>query len=269
MINNESGRPFFSIIIPTFNAAKVISDCIKSVINQSYENFEVLVMDGDSNDGTLEVIRSFSDRRIRLFSSKDKGIYDAMNKGLQYVQGEWLYFLGSDDRLFNKNVLLEISRATAETIDVLYGNVLNDFGENEGSAMLLERILYKNLCHQVIFYRRRVFDMLGAYDTRFKAYADWDFNLRWYFSGKITGKYIDVTVAKFASGGVSMKGDARFKAVRILRYLQYSRNQLPFERKVALVWTELKKGILKRDLNYIFQVMRYLPVILMSSGRSA
>ena len=100
--------PKVSIIIPTCNSAKTLSRCLDSVISQSFTDWEVLMKDGVSNDDTIIIASSYQDSRIRIYSEPDKGIYDAMNKGIDKAQGEWLYFLGSDDWLLNNCVLEEI-----------------------------------------------------------------------------------------------------------------------------------------------------------------
>ena len=89
--------PRLSIINPTFNSAKTLSRCLDSVISQSFTDWEVLMMDGVSNDDTIKIASSYQDSRIRIYSEPDKGIYDAMNKGIDKAHGEWLYFIDSDD----------------------------------------------------------------------------------------------------------------------------------------------------------------------------
>ena len=93
-----------SIIIPTYNSASVLAKALDSIVKQNFTDWEVLVMDGVSTDNTIKVAQSYNDSRIHIFSEPDKGIYDAMNKGIEKAQGEWLYFLGSDDWLLNGNV---------------------------------------------------------------------------------------------------------------------------------------------------------------------
>lgn len=97
-----------SIIIPTYNSASVLPRALDSIICQTFTNWEVLIMDGISTDDTLKMAQSYNDSRIRIYSEPDNGIYDAMNKGINKANGEWLYFLGSDDCLFSKDVLSNI-----------------------------------------------------------------------------------------------------------------------------------------------------------------
>src|SRR5688500_1299745 len=117
--------PFFSIIVPTLNSGFHIANCIKSVIKQTYPSFEILVMDGMSKDKTLEIIQSYHDERIRIFAGKDKGIFDAMNKGIGMTKGIWLYFLGSDDELYSNDTLSSIADQCVDGIDVVYANVFS------------------------------------------------------------------------------------------------------------------------------------------------
>ena len=112
-----------SIIIPTFNSASVLPKALGSIVSQTFTDWEVLIMDGVSTDDTLKVAQSYDDSRIRIYSEPDKGIYDAMNKGIKKAQGEWLYFLGSDDWLLNATVLNQIFSNDIEKYDVIYGDV--------------------------------------------------------------------------------------------------------------------------------------------------
>jgi len=102
-------NPFFSIIIPTYNSSATISVALNSIIKQSYQNFEVIIVDGLSNDNTISIISQFQDDRIKIFSEKDKGVYDAMNKGINYANGKWIYFMGSDDYFYDNTILFYIS----------------------------------------------------------------------------------------------------------------------------------------------------------------
>jgi glycosyltransferase involved in cell wall biosynthesis len=120
-------QPLISIIIPVKNSVQTIKACLESVFNQTFSSLEVLILDAVSTDGTLEEIKNFSksEDRLRIYSEKDKGTYDAMNKGVQLAKGKWLFFLGSDDQLFDQLVLEKISKVMSHTkAKVVYGNVL-------------------------------------------------------------------------------------------------------------------------------------------------
>jgi glycosyltransferase involved in cell wall biosynthesis len=204
-------KVFFSIIIPTFNAEKTISIALKSIISQSFGEFEILIIDGASSDNTLEVIKEYEDKPfITCVSEKDKGVYDAMNKGIQLAKGHWIYFLGSDDYLFNSNVLEHVHDTITHTstdFDVFYGNVKTPLydrifdGEFDN-----DKILKININHQAIFYNRTVFEKIGMYNLKYKIAADYEFNLRCYFNKDIKVKYIDLVVAYFSEGGLSSVG---------------------------------------------------------------
>src|SRR5688500_6210639 len=116
--------PTFSIIIPTLNSEAHIKRCLESVLNQSFPNFEILIMDGLSVDRTLSIVKQENDARITTYSEKDLGIYDAMNKGITLANGKWLYFLGSDDVLYDNDVFQDVVQLLEKTnCNVLYGDI--------------------------------------------------------------------------------------------------------------------------------------------------
>lgn len=190
--------PTFTIIIPTYNSANTLEAALKSVLEQSFTNFEILIMDGSSTDNTLKIAQSFSDERIRIYSEPDEGVYDAMNKGIDRAEGDWLYFLGSDDTLYDENVLFNVSIQMDEC-NFLYGNAYFVYskaiwdGEFTREKLLFER----NICHQSIFYKRTLFDHLGFFNLDFKIYADWDFNMRCFSYPKLKPKFVNLIIAEF------------------------------------------------------------------------
>lgn len=199
--------PFFSIIIPTYNCETTIARAVDSVLSQQFEDFEILIMDGLSTDGTIENLKHYDDKRLKIFSEKDKGVYDAMNKGIIKASGSWLYFLGSDDFLHNHKVLQtihsQLSKYT-EAVDVLYGNISSDrYGTKYDGEFNKHKILKKNIGHQAIFYNAGIFKNLGMYNLKYKLLADYDFNLRWMLNKKISHKYLDIIVADYSTGGLS------------------------------------------------------------------
>ena len=115
--------PTLSIIIPTYNSASVLPKSLDSIVGQTFIDWEVLIMDGVSTDDTLKVAKSYNDSRIRIYSEPDKGIYDAMNKGIKKAAGNWLYFIGCDDWLLASNTLESIFSMDINKYDIIYGDV--------------------------------------------------------------------------------------------------------------------------------------------------
>ncbi|KAB1155825.1 glycosyltransferase family 2 protein [Flavobacterium luteum] len=202
--------PFFSIIIPSFNAENTIITALESILQQTFKDFEIRIVDGLSTDKTLEIIRGIDDNRIIVHSDKDKGIYDAMNKGIHYAQGEWLYFIGSDDYLYNNDVLQTLSQTLNKAKNhVIYGNVL--INGNTGWATdrqvyngkySFQKLLKSNICHQSMFYRRSfILKNQLEYDLKYPISSDWDFNIACRLQSKFT--FINTIVAVFNAGGIS------------------------------------------------------------------
>ncbi len=204
-------KPLYSIIIPTFNSGATIETAIKSILTQTFENFELLIIDGASADDTLSIVEKYAvrDDRITFVSEKDNGVYDAMNKAIARAAGEWLYFLGSDDYLAGNEVLQEVTKEIQETagaVDFIYGNIISPtFAEKLNIVFSKEKLIEVNICHQAIFYRKNIFEDIGLYNLKYKLAADHEFNLRCYFNDKIKTKHIDVTIAYYHDGGLSSK----------------------------------------------------------------
>jgi glycosyltransferase involved in cell wall biosynthesis len=195
-------HPFFSIIIPTYNSGSFIRECLDSITNQDFKDFEVIIQDGCSSDGTLEIIKQVQaenpDVRINLISEKDDGVYEAMNKAIRRSKGDWLYFLGSDDRLYERSTLKKIY-SRSPTADVVYGNVkMIHSGHVYNGSFILGKVLFEgNICHQAMFYQRTVFDQVGLYNTAYKVYADYDLNIRCFLNKGIRFQYVNQVIARY------------------------------------------------------------------------
>lgn len=194
-----------SIIIPTFNSASVLGRALDSIVSQIFVDWEVLVMDGGSKDNTIQIANAYHDNRIRTFSELDKGIYDAMNKGIKKSQGEWLYFLGSDDYLLNPYVLAEVFSQSIDKYDVVYGEVESDYLSPFNKGEWDMSIIGYNRCHQAIFYKKILFNRLGNYNLKYRVAADFDLNLKWFLSENYLNKYININIAHYSEGGFSEK----------------------------------------------------------------
>lgn len=226
-------RPFFSIIIPTFNSAKTLQSCLQSIIVQTHADFEIIVQDGGSTDDTLAVANGFKDTRIRVISEADEGLYDAMNKAVEQVAGQWILFLGSDDRLFEPKTLetLHIT-LTAITADFVYGNVMvkgdSDWmkdGEIYMGETSLATLFEKNLSHQCILYHENIFRDGNRFNLNYPICADFDLNLRCFASYAVA--YTPLVVSVFATGGISSNEvDERFETEKWGNIVNYYRFKL-------------------------------------------
>jgi len=209
--------PFFSIIIPTYNSGETIIQTIESILIQSFENFEILIIDGLSSDDTLDKIRLFQHSSVResvikILSEPDKGVYDAMNKGIGLSSGEWIFFLGSDDIIFDERVLEDIHTfISIDSVDFLYGNVklLSNKVICGEEFDIIKLHTNKNICHQAIFYKKIIFDKLGKYNLNYKVVADWEFNIRCFRHPDLIIKYIDRNISVYNDiDGLSSKAHA-------------------------------------------------------------
>ena len=218
--------PKVSIITPTYNSEALIKACLASVATQSYANKEHLIIDNASTDKTVDIVRTFAEKHphIHLVSEKDNGIYDALNKGIQHITGDWVLILGSDDTFFDNDVLKDVfTRQDTTEYDVIYGNV--QWGENgkiydkEFSRL---KLIEKNICQQAIFYSSSLFSKFGPFETQYKILADWVFNMKWFNQQDIKRLYIDRIIATYNPFGYSSdKHDTTFLDNQVSLIEQY------------------------------------------------
>lgn len=234
------------------NSCTNVIECIDSILGQSFSNFEIVVQDGVSNDSTLEIVENISnqDGRIKVYSEADTGVYNAMNKAIAKARGEWIYFLGSDDALYSKTVLSEISTFISNhpTAEVIYGNVISTrFNGIYDGEFSIDKLLGKNICHQAIFFNSKVFIKLGSFDESFPILADYDFNLRWFISSKIKHFYANIIIANYADGGLSslVKKDESFIYCIWYKIIDYALESKISDSAIALLLSTSYNFILK------------------------
>ncbi len=167
-----------SIIIATYNASDTLSQTIDSVLFQTYPNIEVIVVDGCSTDGTVDILQKYQNGKIRYLVEEDEGIYDAMNKGVALAQGEWLLFMGADDRLCDKNVIAEMfgSERNSGQYDVIIGDIQFDNNKVRTSSVSSRMKFINTVHHQSAFYRKELFTAF-KYNTACKVSGDYELNL--------------------------------------------------------------------------------------------
>lgn len=200
-------QPKLSVITVVFNNVKDIERTMLSVLNQTYQNIEYLVIDGLSNDGTLDVIKKYNGR-IRLVSEKDSGIYDAMNKGLSGATGDYVLFINSGDEIYETNTVAKVFES-ANDADIYYGEteMIGYNGESLGQRrhQAPEKFTWKSfkygmsVSHQAIYLRRSLTD---RFSMRYHLSADIDWIIR---AAKKAAKIVKVDgyVAKYQIGGMS------------------------------------------------------------------
>lgn len=194
-----------SVVIATYNACKTIAKALESVQQQSFKDWECLVVDGASKDDTVSIVETFcrKDHRFRYISEPDKGIYDAFNKGWRMAKGEWILYLGADDFLFPDG-LAELMKHAGEA-DVIYGDCELRFERTKRIRGNLPLSCIRHrlpACHQSFVMRRSVIEKLGGFNLEYKVYGDFDLIQRAYMAG-FTFKETKAVISSFSVGGVS------------------------------------------------------------------
>lgn len=198
-INRTNSLPIVTVITVTFNAASFLENCIESVSSQSYPNIEYVILDGGSTDGTIEILEKMNHKISYWKSEPDLGIYDAMNKAVEYATGDWILFLGADDTLLpgfstmchllrDKNC---IYYGESQWQNIIHGGAFNGY-----------RLAKFNICHQNIFYPKTVFDRYN-YNCDYKVNADHYLNILCFTDKRFRFEFHPVLVAHYAAGGYS------------------------------------------------------------------
>ncbi len=198
-----------SIITINYNNAEGLEKTIKSVIEQSYSNFEYIVIDGNSTDGSVDIIKKYADKISYWISEPDKGVYNAMNKAIKKAQGEYLNFMNSGDYFVDNDVLKNIFENKNYTTPILRGNFISDYGthqverNNLGNRDITIYDLYtQSLCHQAVFLNKELFNKYGYYNENLRLVADWEHNLRAILAGEET-LHFDTKIAVYDMNGMS------------------------------------------------------------------
>ena len=203
-------HPKLSIVTVCLNSVKTLERTIESVLNQDYKNIEYIVIDGGSTDGTLEIIKKYSNYITLWISEKDNGISDAFNKGIKFATGEIVGIINSDD-CYREGAFKKLINAYDENIDIYRGNIIfwntktgNQVSEVPTIGMPLSGWKI-NVCHQGVFICRKAYEKYGLFDTDLKYNMDFDLLLRFEHAGA-KSKYIDYDMAYFTMSGVTFSG---------------------------------------------------------------
>lgn len=202
-----------SIITITYNSAKTLHRALESVQAQTYPAIEHIIVDGASTDGTREIVERYvvEHKNVRFVSEPDKGIYSALNKGIQMATGDVIGFLHSDDVLFSPDSIGQIAAAFSnKEIDVVYGDLQYCHGEKvirrwRSNAFKTSSLKFGWMPpHPTVYVRRKVYEQVGEYDEWFHISADYDMMLR-IFKGGYQSYYIPEVLVRMETGGASNK----------------------------------------------------------------
>lgn len=197
-------RPFFSVIVVAYNAEELIAPTVRSVLQQSFQDYEIIVKDACSTDKTLEKVPQ--DPRVRVYSTKDSGIYDGMNEAVRYATGKFCTFLNCGDTFYDSYVLEKIyatAKDCAPDNTILYGDCCRGAYYVKQPGKITPFYLYRTpLNHQSMFFGTELFAKYGEYDAELKIAADYEFTTRAYKAG-VGFVYCPVTVCHYLGGGVS------------------------------------------------------------------
>ncbi len=201
-----------SIITVTYNSDKYLEQTILSVLNQTYKNVEYILIDGASEDNTIDIIKRYASKINIFISEKDNGIYDAMNKGLSVATGDIIGFLNSDDIYFDDNVLNRVVNAFSDELDCIYGNIayVKKNNTNIITSFYNSKYFKTNYfqfgfmpAHPSFYAKRTLYNKVGFFKLGYKISADFDYLLRCLLIYKARYKFINMNFVKMRSGGVS------------------------------------------------------------------
>ena len=202
-----------SIITVVRNNKRTIKDAINSILNQTYKDIEYIIIDGASTDGTVEIVKNYGNRIAKFISEPDKGIYDAMNKGIAQATGDVVGILNSDDFYVNNDVIEQVIREfNSRGVDSVFSDLvyvgrddvnktIRFFDSGQFKTSLFSYGLMP--AHPTFFVKKIVYEKYGNFRTDLKNAADFDLLARFFYVNKITYHYIDKVMVKMRLGGAS------------------------------------------------------------------
>jgi glycosyltransferase involved in cell wall biosynthesis len=245
-----------SIITVVYNNEKYIRDAIESVLSQDYKNIEYIIIDGNSSDGTKDIIRSYSNKISQFVSEDDNGIFDAMNKGIGMATGEVIGLLNSDDIYIDNRVVSRIAQILEPgSVDSAFGDLVYVDPENldhvvryySSANFSSERFNYRLPPHPTFFVKKKIYQAFGAFEPGYQIAGDFELLTRLYYRHKISYKYLPEVLVKMRTGGLSTRS---FRSKWILNK----------EVLRACDENNIKTNMLKIYFRYLFKIWEFLGV---------
>lgn len=223
-----------SIIIATYNSGKTLGKCLESVLQQRLHDWECIIIDGCSKDNTISILEDYKNRdsRFRYISEPDKGIYDALNKGIKLASGKWLYVLGSDDWLTERGLSDLVEKAASES-DIVYGNIIDAYPNGTFKVIKPKPLRYFKyfmpLSHQGVIVSLSEVKNTGGFDLRYHVMSDYNM-LQTFFLKGLVFQYVDTSIEYSGMEGLSNRLDAkiRYDWERFLINSRNKANRIPF-----------------------------------------
>jgi len=243
-------KPLVTIVTVVYNGEKYLEETILSVINQTYDNVEYIIIDGGSTDGTLDIIKKYEDKIDYWVSEKDKGIYDAMNKGISLTTGDMVGLINADD-WYELDALHNVIKN--KNNGVMFGKMISHF--KDGTIHFHDYIEPRNKdevkmsrVHPTVFIDKTCYKIYGLFDTTFKLSADYELLLRFYEVG-IEFKKMEYVISNFREGGMSGNGKGSKESYIIAKKYKLN-NYILFKKLFSIYFS-----ILKRTLRNVFPIV--------------
>ncbi len=239
-----------TLITVVYNAEKHLQDCIESVLGQNYPDIEYIVVDGNSTDGTYEIAKKYKDRLAVLISEPDRGMYDALNKGIALATGEVIGILNADDMLADVNVISEVAAVfLRQHVDALYGDL--NYVAQEDTAKIQRKWRSapskpRDLAfgwmpaHPTLYVKAAIFNKFGAYKLDYGSAADYELMLRYLYQHRISTAYLPKLMVSMRNGGMSNQSTKNRYAAMLNDYKALKGNKVPLP-MVALFLKKVRK----------------------------
>jgi glycosyltransferase involved in cell wall biosynthesis len=234
-----------SVLTVSYNAEKYLEATIQSVLSQSYPHIEYIIIDGNSSDNTVSIIKKYEDKITRWVSEKDQGMFDALNKGIAMATGDVIGMLHTDDFYPNSNVLKQVADAFNQSgADVVYGDLQyvhpidtdKVYRNWKGKSFFKNRFLWGWMpAHTTFYIKKNIINQFGEYKLNFKTAADYEFMLRYLYKHNVKAFYLPNLLVKMRTGGMSNSNMKNRMAANRNDRLAMKANGIPFPFIVSLL----------------------------------